>query len=99
MMSGKLVGRVYTFADFSGRIGKACEIHAGGLRVPATLDSAQELPGPRQGGAFRLEFVGPHQPMLGQGIFPFHFGAEQFELFIVPIGLDQRGARYEALFF
>lgn len=94
-----MVGRIYTFADFSGRIGRPAEIHVGEHRVPVKLDAAQELPGPRDGGAFRLEFIGPHQPIVGQGIFPFQFGAERFEIFIVPIGLDARGARYEALFF
>ena len=95
-----MVGRTYTFADFSGRIGKPCEVHVGVHRVPVKLDAAQELPGAtREGGAFRLEFLGPHQPMLGQGVFPFQFGGERFEIFIVPIGLEAGGARYEAIFF
>lgn len=94
------LGRIFTFADFSGRIGKPAEVHVAGHRLPVKLDAAQELPGAvREGGAFRLEFVGPRNPVLGQGIFPFHFGAERFELFIVPIGVDARGARYEALFY
>lgn len=95
-----MTARLFSFADFSGRIGAAAEVHVSGHRVPVTLDAAQELPGSkRPGGGFRLEFVGPIAPMLGQGIFPFLFGEERFDLFIVPIGQDPRGTRYEALFF
>ena len=92
--------RILAYADFSGRVGKTCEVHVASLRIPFTLEAAQELPGSqRQSGGFRLEFLGPLEPMLSQGLFPFLFGDERFELFIVPLGRDQRGARYEALFF
>ncbi len=95
-----MVGRVLSFADFSARIGAVAEVHVSGHRVPVTLYAAQELPGSqRPTGGFRLEFVGPVTPMLGQGVFPFLFGEERFDLFIVPIGQDPRGTRYEALFF
>jgi len=93
-------GRIYTFADFSGRVGEPAEFQVADHRIPMSLDAAQEVPGsPRPSGGFRLEFVGPLQPALGQGIFPVLFGEERFELFIVPIGQDARGVRYEALFF
>ena len=92
--------RIITFADFSGRVGESFEVHVGDHVVPLTLDAAQELPGSsREGGSFRLEFLGPNDPMLAQGIFPFLFGTDQFDIFIVPIARDERGTRYEALFF
>lgn len=92
--------RVLGHADFSGRVGEECVVEAGEQRGTLTLDAAEEVPGSqRPGGGFRLEFVGPGEPMLPQGIFQFHFGEEQFELFIVPLGRSRRGAHYEALFF
>jgi hypothetical protein len=93
-------GPIYTFADFSGRVGMPCEVEVAGHCVTLTLDAAQEIPGgPREGGSFRLEFLGPHSPMLGQGTFSFRYGDQGFDLFIVPIGSDAQGVRYEALFF
>ena len=94
-----LQGRVLTFSDFSGRVGRAFEASAQGHKVPLILDAAQELPGPRQGGAFRLEFIGPRDPQFAQGIFPFRIDSDSYDLFIVPLGTNAAGMRYEAIFF
>ncbi len=92
--------RVLSYADFSGRVGEDCVVEVGEHRVPLILERAEEVAGSqRESGGFRLEFVGPAEQMLAQGIFPFLFGDERFELFIVPLGHDRRGARYEAVFF
>jgi len=89
-----------TFSHFSGRVGKSFDVAVGGQIVPLILDVAQDLPGsPRPGGAFRLEFLGPADPMLVQGIFPFEIEDDRFEIFVVPIGRDHSGTRYEAVFF
>lgn len=91
--------RMLTIDDFSRRVGKAFEIEVQGGRLPVKLDAAQELPSMgRQGGSFRLEFMGPHQPVLPQAIYPFHVTGERMEIFIVPIGQDTRGTKYEAIF-
>jgi hypothetical protein len=88
------------FGHFVGRVGQGFEVPVRGHRVPVVLEAAQELPGsPRPGGGFRLEFLGPHNPVLAQGIFPFEIGTERFEMFVVPIGRDVSGTRYEALFY
>jgi hypothetical protein len=88
------------FEDFSGRVGARCEVEAGGDRVDLILDAVQELPGsPRAGGGFRLEFLGPVDPMIGQGLFPFTIGEERLEIFIVAIARDAAGTRYEAVFY
>jgi hypothetical protein len=93
-------GRVLTIDDFAKRVGKAFEVPVRGHRLSLVLEAAQDLPGSsRIGGAFRLEFLGPVDPVLGQGLFPFEIARERFDIFIVPIGRDQRGARYEAVFF
>jgi hypothetical protein len=92
--------RPLTFDDFSRRVGKTVEVEAGGKRVPLLVHAAQDLPSSgRDGGAFRLEFMGPANPMLGQGIFPFLIDREKFAIFIVPLSRDQRGVRYEAIFY
>jgi hypothetical protein len=88
------------FSHFSGRVGKNFEVAVGGHRLSVVLDAAQALPGSiRPGGAFRLEFLGPSDPVLAQGMFPFEIGKDRFEIFVVPIGRDALGTRYEAVFF
>jgi len=48
---------------------------------------------------FALEFRGPRDRFIGQGTFGFeHDDMGRFDLFIVPIGLDAAGYRYEAIF-
>jgi hypothetical protein len=92
--------RELTIDDFSRRVGKTVEAQAGGQRVALVVHAVQELPSSgRQGGAFRLEFMGPLNPMLGQGMFPFLIGRERFDIFIVPVSRDQRGVCYEAVFY
>jgi hypothetical protein len=91
--------REMTYGDFSGRVGKAFQVEAGGSQLPLKLEAAQELPSMgRSGGSFRLEFMGPHQPVLPQAIYPFAIDGDRFEIFVVPIGQDARGTRYEAIF-
>ena len=88
------------FSHFSGRVGESFGVAAGEHRLTFVLEVAQDLPGsPRPGGAFRLEFIGPAEPMLVQGTFPFEIEADRFEIFVVPIARDQDGTRYEAVFF
>jgi len=48
---------------------------------------------------FALEFRGPLNMYLGQGIRNFsHEQMGQFELFIVPVKQDEQGFYYEAIF-
>jgi hypothetical protein len=49
---------------------------------------------------FALVFRGPMQPILRQQIYRLECAglAEPMELFLVPIGPDERGMRYEAVF-
>lgn len=68
---------------------------------PFTLNKAQALSDSgREGGSFRLEFLGPDEPVLPQAIYPFSAGGEPgHEIFIVPVGRDAEGVRYEAVFY
>src|SRR5436309_3177 len=48
---------------------------------------------------FSLVFRGPLEPVLPQRIYRFeHDELGSFELFIVPLGPDESGMRYEAVF-
>ena len=89
-----------SFADFSGRIGARFEVEAGGERVGLILESARDLPGsPRPSGGFRLEFLGPVDPLIDQGVFGFAIEGVRYEIFIVPVARDASGTRYEAVFY
>lgn len=86
--------------DFSGLVGQGFAVAVGGHRLMLTLAAAEELHGSvREAGGFRLEFLGPADPMLDQGIFPFESEAGRYDLFIVPIGRSAEGTRYEAVFY
>jgi len=48
---------------------------------------------------FALEFLGPAEPVLTQRIYWFESAPiGRFELFIVPVGRDPSGTRYQATF-
>jgi hypothetical protein len=95
-----LFPRKMAASDFSGRVGKTFTVTAAGHQLPLVLDAYQELPSSgREGGAFRLEFVGPHNPQLGQGMFNFAIGGDSFDIFVVPIRGEAAGIRYEAVFY
>jgi hypothetical protein len=48
---------------------------------------------------FALLFVGPGEPVLPQRIYALeHAEMGTFEIFLVPIGRDGDGTRYEAIF-
>ena len=56
-------------------------------------------PKPGRQEPFSLLFCGPAQPLLPQQIYPFeHSVIGKFEMFIVPIGPNQDGMLYEAVF-
>lgn len=84
---------------FADNVGKTYEIVFTDAVLPVVLDQAERLPaGKREDGAFRLQFLGPSEPMLPQGIFSFRLGEETDDIFIVPIANNERGALYEAIF-
>jgi hypothetical protein len=87
-------------ADFAHRVGDSFVVSVRGHHLMLALAAAEPLPGSmREAGGFRLEFLGPGEPRLDQGIFPFEIEDRSYDLFIVPIGRDDRGARYEAVFY
>ena len=88
-----------SLAQFEGFVGEPHEIVFADGTVPVVLETAEGLPkSMREGGAFRLEWRGPGEPILPQSIYRFRRGEELFDMFIVPVGRDSRGALYEAIF-
>jgi hypothetical protein len=88
-----------SLADFEGFVGESHEIVFSDGTLPVVLETVQALPrSTREGGAFRLEWRGPAQPGLPQGIYRFGRGERLFDMFIVPVGSDSRGMLYEAIF-
>jgi hypothetical protein len=92
--------RILTLEDFNGRKGRKYEIIAGNGSLPVVLEEVQPLPGSaRQGGGFRLVFLGPHTPYVPQGVYPIRRGSEEPDaIFIVPIAQAENGVQYEAVF-
>ena len=92
--------RILSLDDFSGRLGATYDIVFPDAALPMSLAVAEVLPDSgREGGSFRLEFAGPVDPVLPQGIYPFRSDVETVEIFVTPISRDQNGTRYEAIFF
>jgi hypothetical protein len=93
---------------FSGRVGQPFRLFiAEAQALELSLSQVQAL-GPQNAAArtdrptrapFSLVFLGPPSPVLPQRTYRFeHEQLGTFEIFIVPIGSDQAGTRYEAIF-
>ena len=93
--------RGLTWDEFAGTEGATWQVEGEGRpAVEMTLEEAVELPSAgRADGSFRLAFRGPFEPILPQAIYRFRSGGECHEIFIVPIGRDDKGTRYEAVFY
>ena len=92
--------RALTWDDFASAAGTAYSVAAGSHEHELVLDRAEKIASAgRDGGAFRLEFLGPADPVLPQATYAFRrAGDEPLEIFVVPVGRDASGTRYEAIF-
>ncbi len=94
----------FTVRTFSGRVGAAFRIHPGGgdpLDVELiTATDLSERPGEAsRGRPFSIVFRGPKDVPLPQRTYRVkHREIGAFDLFLVPIGPDEKGLRYEAIF-
>ena len=93
----------FTVEMFAGRIGERFTIAAddGALEAQLVettpLEESARPPDTRT--PFSLVFLGPLDPVLPQAIYRFeHDELGAFEIFVVPIGRDETGVRYEAVF-
>ena len=97
-----------TYADFATHVGEQFVVMPNGeaAGLPMLLAEATEnteLGGRGPEGQERLQFSlvfrGPVEPALPQGTFRVsHEELGDLELFLVPIGRDDGGVRYEAAF-
>ncbi len=95
-----------TCADFTPYVGEELAATAGDVALVLVLTDASESslfggtgPEGQSRLQFSLEFRGPHDPALEQGIVTVtHPALGDLDLFLVPIGLTPEGARYEAAF-
>jgi hypothetical protein len=89
-----LVGQAFVLDDeAAGRLDlELMEAQTHDPGAPAKDASGMRAP-------FTLVFRGPTEPVLPQRIYPLeHEELGTLEIFIVPIGRDTAGTRYEAIF-
>ncbi|MBC8001047.1 MAG: hypothetical protein H7X97_00550 [Opitutaceae bacterium] len=94
-----------SFAQFANLLHSKFRVH-GGAAQPVEVELVEATPyetsrdtAPAQTGNFSLTFAGPQHPFLPQRTYLFeHETLGSGDLFIVPIGQDKRGYRYEAVF-
>ena len=97
----------FALATFANRLGET--FHVDGDAQPYDLELiAADATMLRSGGRaaspsgrepFSIVFRGPAEPVLPQRIYRFeHDALGAFDLFIVPIGPDEAGMQYEAVF-
>ena len=93
----------FTSESFEPYLNRVFRINHGSGTLEVRLTECQRHPGaaaksgPRE--PFSLIFLGPRQPILPQRMYAFDFGElGSLEIFIVPIGSDNLGTKYEAVF-
>ena len=94
-------------SDFSEHVNSVFQLSSNsGDQVEVELKEVTELgtkessvDGNTRRRPFSIVFSGPQQPVLPQGIYELrHANMESLSLFVVPIGPDEKGMRYEAVF-
>jgi len=96
----------FALATFSPLVGTEFRVDVGGalpvalrLAEASSLSGGKGIPAGRTREPFALVFRGPARPTLSQRTYPFeHAALGRFDVFIVPIGPDADGPRYEAIF-
>jgi hypothetical protein len=94
-----------TVAEFTGQVGRTFRLTPADAPAQAlVLVEARDLslrtraPGPGRA-PFSLLFLGPKGPVLPQRIYPLENETlGRLEIFLVPIGADADGVKYEAIF-
>ena len=89
-----------TREDFDPLLGRQLPLNIGSHPTQATLAEVRTLNSPSPRAApFALTFVVPRDAPAGQGTYCLtHPTLGAIELFMVPIGADANGTRYEAIF-
>ena len=88
-----------TLEDFAAQVGQPYDTAVGAESVPLTLEAAEPIANAaRDGGGFRLQWLGPTDPVLPQAIYRMSAAGAEHDIFIVPIARSESGTRYEAVF-
>ena len=92
-----------TLDEFRERLDDIFLLRAEPLTIEVKLTEAEPIGSPRPDAArrqpFSLVFTGPQQPLLPQAIYRLeHPEMGELDIFLVPIGSDPEGTRYEAVF-
>jgi hypothetical protein len=95
--------KALTLKDFEPHVGRVFRLEADLEAMDVTLTEAAAIGAPttddstRQ--AFSLVFTGPGESVLPQRIYRLtHPEMGELDLFLVPIGSDAEGTRYQAIF-
>ena len=85
---------------FAGRVGQEFRIEVDPATIVVTTLTSATAHGQGQVAAgFSLVFTGPVEPVLPQRTYRLrHDELNDLDIFIVPIGRDDAGVRYEAVF-
>jgi hypothetical protein len=90
-----------TLADFEPLVGDTFMLE-GATEVPLAFTLRSATPAGEQPGGrapFGLIFGGPPQPLLAQAIYRLtHAELGALEIFVVPLGQDEAGTTYQAIF-
>jgi len=92
-----------THEDFAKRVHQKCQVHHGPSSLEMELIECRKLGAAgrkeSQREPFALVFRGPKTPVLSQRMYPIEFQElGTLEIFIVPVGPDESGVQYEAIF-
>ena len=89
-----------TAADFAPHVHERFRLQAGAAgELAAELVEVAGGDGGERGRPFILVFLGPRDPVLPQRIYGIgHPELGALQVFLVPIGRDAAGVRYEAVF-
>jgi hypothetical protein len=88
-----------TVATFADRVGEQFTLEDQPDSYPLVLTECERHGASLTREAFSLMFLGPVEPVLPQQIYPLrHEQLGVLELFLVPLGCDASGTRYEAVF-
>lgn len=90
----------WTLATLEPLVGQTFQLSlAPGNVQPLRLSAAQALGDGAGGRSFSLIFHGPAQPWTPQGTYRTEHGQlAPLDLFLVPLGPDELGMRYQAIF-
>jgi len=91
-----------TREHFAPHVGEAFRMRRDPVSLELVLTETENVGSPSPSGGrqpFSLVFTGPHEPLLPQRTYHLEHGEMgRLDLFLVPIGIGERGAQYEAVF-